>query len=235
LIHIAMKFKLLPLFASLLGLGAAQARNSQPLRATKSTPAPIANPVGRVVLVHGFMENGSSFYFMQRRLEKLGYQCLVPKLRNNDGRGGLEHLAEGLKQDIDAAYGPTQPIHVIGFSMGGLVSRYYLQNLGGAARCSKFFTISSPHHGTHAAWLYPSKGVAQMRPGSDFLAQLASTESRLGAMPVVSCRTPLDLVILPTNSSVWHRAENLEYTVLFHPLMVSSGAVISDLTKRLAQ
>lgn len=230
-----MKSKLLPLLAGLLGLGAVQARNSQPLRATKNAPAPIPNPAGRVVLVHGFMETGSSFYFMKRRLEKLGYECLVPKLRHSDGRGGLEALAEGLKQDIDAAYGPKEQIQVVGFSMGGLVSRYYLQNLGGAARCSKFFTISSPHHGTHAAWLYPSKGVAQMRPGSDFLAQLASTESRLGTMPVVSCRTPLDLIILPTSSSVWNRAENLEYTVLFHPLMVSSGSVISDLAERLAQ
>lgn len=229
-----MKSILPLLFASLLGPGTIHARNPEPLRASGRESTPNPNPVGRVVLVHGFLETGSALTNMKRRLEKQGYQCLVPKLRHSDGRGGLEPLAEGLKQDIDAAYGPNQPIQLIGFSMGGIVSRYYLQNLGGARRCDKFFTISSPHHGTWTAWMYPTKGAAQMRPGSDFLAQLAHSEPELGDMPVVSYRTPMDLIILPTRSSVWDRAENLEYLVPLHPLMVSSSRVLGDLEKRLA-
>ena len=117
--------------------------------------------------------------------------------------------------------------------MGGLVSRHYLQNLGGAARCKSLFTISSPHQGTWAAWAYPSKGAAQMRPGSGFLANLSNSEARLGAMPVVSYRTPMDLIILPPTSSVWQRAENLEFTVPLHPLMLNSGPVLDDIERRL--
>jgi hypothetical protein len=52
-------------------------------------------------------------------------------------------------------------------------------------------------------------------------------------MPVVSYRTRLDLIIVPPASSVWDRAENLEYPVVLHPLMLSSWRVIGDIERRL--
>lgn len=227
-----MKRKLIPFLAALLAATGVQARNPEPLRVSDRpvTPPEISK---RVVLVHGFLETGSSFTLMRKRLEAKGCECLVVKLKPNDGRGGLEKLAVGLKRDIDTKYGPTQPISVIAFSMGGVVSREYLQNLGGAARCEKFFTISSPHHGTLAAWLYPTQGAEEMRPDSPFLQHLATTESKLGKMPVVSYRTPLDLIIVPARSSVWDRAENISHPALLHPLMVTSNTVISDIERRL--
>lgn len=218
--------------ASLLAASTGLARNPQPLK-FRSTPQPLENPIGRVVLVHGFLENGTAFQTLRKRLEQQNIQCLVPKMRPSDGRGGLEGLAQRLKQDIEAAYGTEQPISIVAFSMGGLVSRYYLQNLDGAARCDKLFTISSPHQGTGAAWCYPTKGAEQMRPGSQFLADLDKTQSKLGEMPVVSYRTPMDLIILPPTHSVWERAENLEFNVILHPLMLSSDAVLSDIERRL--
>lgn len=229
-----MKRKLYQLLAGLLTAAAADARNPEPIHPTVRESPP-THPVRRVVLVHGFLETGSSFTRMRKRFEKQGVQCFVPKLRPNDGRGGLEGLAEHLKQDIDAAYGTDQPISIIAFSMGGLVSRHYLQNLGGAARCEKLFTISSPHNGTQAAWIYPTKGAEQMRPGSRFLSDLEKTESQLGDMPVVSYRTPLDLVILPADSSNWNRAVNIEHPALLHPLMLTSTAVLDDLERRLLE
>jgi len=218
--------------ASLLAASTAMARNPQTLKFRAANP-PLENPVGRVVLVHGFLETGSSFRTLKKRLEQQNIQCLIPKLRPSDGRGGLEGLAQRLKEDIDTAYGTDQPISIIAFSMGGLVSRYYLQNLDGAARCDKLFTISSPHQGTGAAWCYPSKGAEQMRPGSQFLTDLSNTQSKLGDMPLVSYRTPLDLIILPPTHSVWDRAENLEFGVLLHPLMLCSDAVLTDIERRL--
>jgi triacylglycerol lipase len=118
--------------------------------------------------------------------------------------------------------------------MGGLVSRHYLQELGGAKRCDAFFTISSPHHGTETAHLFYGEGARQMRPGSDFLRQLAATEHRLGRMPVVSYHTPADLIILPATSSVWERAENLGIPCPLHPLMTFSPRVRGDILSRLA-
>lgn len=218
---IPMKRYLLPLLTALF------ASHSH---AGESSGKPIAR---HAVLVHGIFEDGTRLDKMKKRLESHGIECICPKLLHHDGTGGLDYLAAHLKQDIDNAFGPDEPIIVIGFSMGGLVSRHYLQALGGADRCSTFITISSPHHGTKVAWTYYSKGAVQMRPGSDFLANLERTEHRLGKIPVVSYRTPMDLIILPTESSVWERAENVTVPVVLHPLMVRSEKVLSDIERRI--
>lgn len=232
-----MKPTLLTLLTGLLAALPAPARDFRPLRITHKNNGtvyrPNCEPVGRVVLVHGFLETGSSMMPLRKRLQKNGFECLVPRLKPNDGRGGLETAAEGLKRDIESAFGPTGRISIVAFSMGGLVSRHYLQHLGGAERCSDLITISSPHHGTHAACLYPTIGAEQMRPGSRFLRGLADSEEALGNMAVVSYRTPMDLIILPPASSAWRMAENLQFPVLMHPLMLNSRAVLDDIEMRL--
>lgn len=187
----------------------------------------------RVVLVHGFGETGDAFSYLKYRLEKRGMDCFVPRMKPADGQGGLARLARNLKRDIDARYGPEARIAVVGFSMGGIVSRYYLQELGGAERCDALITISSPHHGTKVANWYPTQGAAEMRPGSPFLKDLETSTHRLGRMPVASYRTRMDLVIVPPTSSVWSRADNVEYPVALHPLMLASPRVVADIERRL--
>jgi triacylglycerol lipase len=196
-------------------------------------PPPPAPRVPRVVLVHGIFEQGRNLNTLKKRLEKRGFECYVPKMNPRDGRGGLDKLAVRLKQDIDKKFGPDEPISIVGFSMGGIVSREYLQHLGGAKRCETFVTVSSPHHGTQLAWLYPTRGVEQMRPGSEFLSNLAKSEDTLEGIKIVSYRSPLDLVIVPPRSSVWDRAENIEYPAVLHPLMLQSYWVVQDVERHL--
>ena len=221
-----MKTRFLPILAALF-VAAPSCVTSPPVAKRPAVP--------RVVLVHGFLETGDTFKMMKQRLERKGFECYVAKLKPIDGRGGLEKLARNLKGEIDAKFGPKEPINIVAFSMGGIASRQYLQVLGGAERCRNFITISSPHHGTRAAWLYPTKGAEDMRPGSPFLANLEKTQDRLGKIPVASYRTPMDLIILPPSSSIWDRADNLEFPVIMHPLMLDSRAVIDDVEKRLSK
>ncbi|MGJ8644652.1 MAG: esterase/lipase family protein [Luteolibacter sp.] len=195
-------------------------------------PQPATPRYQRVVMVHGIFEDGKAFKSLKSRFENHGIECYVPKLKPADGRGGLDKLAENLKQDIDKEFGENESIAVVAFSMGGLVSRHYLQKLGGADRCDAFVTISTPHHGTKVAYAYPTKGAQQMRPGSPFLRDLVKTEDTLGEMPIVSYRTPLDLVILPTDSSVWERAVNLSHNVALHPMMLHTRSVLDDIERR---
>lgn len=191
-------------------------------------------PAKRVVLVHGIFQNDwRCFGFLRKDLEKRGVECLVPSLKPADGRDGLPVMARQLQREIEARFGKERVV-VIGFSMGGLISRHYLQELGGAKRCDAFFTISTPHHGTQAAHLFYGEGARQMRPGSEFLARLSATEDQLGDMPVVSYRTPADLVILPSTSSEWPRAENLSIPCPLHPMMTASPRVRRDILGRLA-
>ena len=228
-----------PFLIAFLGLlpfaALSQAGSERPARALRSTEKEITpeKPIMKVVLVHGFLERGNAYKILRKRLAKKNISCLTIRLTPCDARDGLEALAQQMKLQIEEAYGSKEPISVVGFSMGGLVSRYYLQNLGGADRCQQLITISSPHSGTHIAKCYPSKGAVQMRPGSQFLKQLEATENQLGDMPIVSYRTPLDLMILPSSSSTWERATNRAYPILMHPLMLSNPFVLRDVEKQL--
>ena len=110
-------------------------------------------------------------------------------------------MAQQLDQHINDQWGEEAAFVVVGFSMGTLISRYYLQGLGGAERCSAFFSISGPHRGSFWGYFYPGKGTRQMRPNSEFLKNLDATVERLGEIPIVSYWTPFDLMIVPATTT----------------------------------
>ncbi len=197
------------------------------LLASLSTQASSVSEVKkeRVVMVHGIFQSGHSFYPLKKRLEKAGHDCLVPSLKPADARSGIETLADQLRLAIEEKWGKDAGFHIVAHSMGGLISRYYLQELGGHEHCHSLITLATPHHGTTAAYLYPGKGALQMRPQSDFLQQLESSEYRLSKVTLISYRTPLDLIILPSTSSHWDVAQNHKVWAPAHPLVLHTPRV----------
>jgi triacylglycerol lipase len=181
--------------------------------------------VNAVVLVHGFLDTDRKMRPMAAHLRRSGYRVITPRLAPSDGRAGLDELAAQLRDAIEAAFGVEEPIAVVGFSMGGLIARYYLQRMGGRARARRFLTLSSPHRGSLWAWCLPHPGIRQMRPGSPFLEDLNSDFHSLADLRPVSIWTPLDLMILPANSSVIAGAHPIRLIVPAHPLMVLAPAV----------
>nr|WP_305907362.1 alpha/beta fold hydrolase [Methylomarinum sp. Ch1-1]MDP4520104.1 hypothetical protein [Methylomarinum sp. Ch1-1] len=105
----------------------------------------------RTVLVHGIFNSAYVFTVMRKRLEARGIECFAPSLKPRDGRHGIEDLALKLKTAIDERFGEDQSIHLIGFSMGGIVARYYLQKLEGHQRVKLF----SPFHRPIMAVIWP--------------------------------------------------------------------------------
>jgi triacylglycerol lipase len=108
--------------------------------------------------------------------------------------------------------------------MGGLICRYYLQRLGGISRTQTFIAISSPHRGTWTALFRRNPGTRQMRWGSAFLEDLNRDVHMLKQIRTLSIRTPLDLMIVPSHSSILGRCHTVN--VLAHPLMLSDNRVI---------
>lgn len=173
-----------------------------------------------VVLVHGIFNSGYVFSVMRRRLEARGIECFTPCLQPRDGRHGIEDLAVKLKQHIDSRYGKDSPIHLIGFSMGGIVARYYLQKLAGHTRVRQFFTISAPHHGSYLAYGYPGQGARDLRPNSWLLRSLQADDRQFRHIALYSFWTPFDLMIIPPSSSIWPIAENKRFYSPLHILML---------------
>jgi triacylglycerol lipase len=187
----------------------------------------------KVVLVHGIFDTGSKFRTLKPYLEARGHVCLAPSLTPNDGREGLPALAEQLRHRIDAAFGRDEPFALVGFSMGGLVSRWYLQELGGHERVELFAAVSAPMQGTVWAYGYPGLGARQMRPGSDFLACLGASAERLSRAELYAYWTPFDAVIVPQKSADWQLADSRRIPALCHPCMLWHPRLMADLAARL--
>ena len=183
---------------------------------TQQAPAPDRNPV---LLIHGIADTGRNMERMACYLRAEGWEVHTLNLTPNWGQAGLESLAGQIDGFAQNEFG-RRKFDLVGFSMGGLVSRYYLQRLGGVERVERFVSLAAPHHGSQLAHLMSGQGCRQMRPGSAFLLDLASDADQLERVKFTSLYTPLDLVIVPARSSVMSQARNVRLPIGTHPGMV---------------
>ncbi len=181
-----------------------------------------------IVLVHGFLSTSKIFFMMKKKFERKGFKCFAPTLKPIDAKFGLDDLAKKLKFEIEKHFGDESKFSLVGFSMGGVICRYYLQELNGLQRANKFISISAPHHGSYLAYLYPGRGIKQLRPNSEFIKNLKLNESSLQKISLYSFRTPFDLMIIPSTSSIWNIAINKKYFSLIHSYMLFNPKVIKD-------
>lgn len=160
--------------------------------------------------------------FLQK--EQLNPYPMSPQPSN--GVVGIEVLAAQLAAQIATTFGPEQPINLVGFSMGGLICRAYVQKLEGARRTQRLITVATPHQGTWTAYSYNRPACLQMRPGSEFLTDLNQDTSALEQIKFVSIWTPLDLTIVPANSSRLLVGETLSIVSPLHSLLLADPRIL---------
>jgi triacylglycerol lipase len=188
-----------------------------------------------IVLVHGLMDTSRDMRKIASYLRDLGWQVVDIDLTPNTGDTRLEILAKQVADLVERTFAPHQPIDLLGFSMGGLVTRYYLQRLGGIERVERFISISAPHRGTIAANFSTRIGCMQMRPDSDFITDLYRDVDRLHQLNVTSIWTPFDLIILPPSSSRLGVGTELQIPALAHPLMLADRRTFRAISDALVQ
>lgn len=154
-----------------------------------------------IVLVHGFLDTGRLFDDLAARLAAAGHVCHAPTLEPRDGRLGIPDLSRKLAAYVSGHVGAGASLALVGFSMGAVVCRHYIQDLAQGHRVGAFFSIAGPHAGTPAAYFYPGRGTREMRPGSPFLGELRRPSVILSAIPVFTYRTPFDLMVLPPSTT----------------------------------
>jgi triacylglycerol lipase len=173
-----------------------------------------------VLLVHGFHDSAVSMEPMRRWLIARGWKASAVSLSPSDGTATLEDLAKQLANYVSESFPADQKIDLVGFSMGGLVCRYYVQRLNGASRVDKLITVSSPNHGTWLAAMSKKPGCLEMRPSSTFLASLNRDTDSLADVLYTSIWTPLDLMIVPAWSSRMPVGHEQRFWAPAHPLMI---------------
>lgn len=188
-----------------------------------------------VLLVHGLNDTTTVFQTMERFLQAQGWEVHSFNMTPCNGDECLAALARQVQGYIEETFTPEQRFDLVGFSMGGIISRYYLQRLDGAKRVDRFINISAPNYGTQAAYFSQRHGCMQMRPDSEFLADLNQDNKKLlEGIKLTYIWTPLDLMIIPPQSSKMPLGKEVIIPVPFHGWMVEDARTIKAVATALS-
>jgi pimeloyl-ACP methyl ester carboxylesterase len=162
-----------------------------------------SNDIRPVILVQGYAE--PSWYFMYgiyHNLKKNGWDAIYP-VNLFPTITDIKEQAKIVAKKIEQAKKEqgVSRVDYIAHSMGGLIGRYYTQNLKGANNIEHLISISTPHYGTYVAWAGIGEAAKQMRPGSDFLNQL-NNNPLLGSIKYTSIWTKTDEIVIPAENAI---------------------------------
>lgn len=190
-----------------------------------------------VLLLHGINDTAAVFAPLSNYLTQHGWSVHHFDMVPCNGDAGIECLAEQVADYIQTTFSANQTIDLFGFSMGGIVSRYYVQRLGGIDRVHRLVTLVSPHLGTWVAYGSHRPAALQMRPNSLFLQDLNRDAAMLERLNFTSLWVPLDMMmIVPGKSSVLPIGRNVRLgDWAFHGPLIRDRRSLAAIADALAE
>jgi triacylglycerol lipase len=189
-----------------------------------------------LVLVHGLWDTPHLFRRLVDRLDVHDVPLLVPHLPHRLGAVPLRTLAQQLDDHIRRRWGDDTEVDLLGFSMGGIIGRVWLQQLGGARRTHRFVSVGSPQRGTLTAQWIPSwlfAGLADMKRGSPLLRALNADVQSLKRLDCVSYYCRWDLMVVPGWQAHLPVGSMSNVPVLTHQQLMSHPLALEALVKTL--
>ncbi len=170
---------------------------------TPVVPIEVAPHTDVVVLVHGFFASAGVFRPMRRHLVT-DTGATVASFTHAPG-AGIERIARSLARIVDRIPRDCR-VHLIGHSLGGLVARWYVQELGGHARVAQTISLGSPFGGTERARRFRFLVGADLCRTSPILARLRA-RAHDHEVPHTSVVADDDVMIVPRESAVFPRGD----------------------------
>ena len=190
----------------------------------------MAQAVEPIIFVHGWSSSGSTWNTMASRFRADGWtaaQTVQWSYNTSQSNATTAQQLSTLVDQVRASTGSAK-VDLISHSMGGLSTRYYVKNLGGAAKVDDFVSLAGPNHGTNTAFLCFQTSCRQMWPGSSFLNQLNSGDETPGAVSYGTWWSPCDEVINPDSSVLLSGAVNTKTACLSHSGVKDSATTYSQ-------
>jgi len=180
-----------------------------------------------VVLVHGtFADMSNSWQAISPLLKNNGYCVFALNYGSYDGSGAIGVYGVGdiaasagelnaFVDEVRAATGAAE-VDLVGHSQGGMMPRYYLKNLGGAAEVHTLVGLSPSNHGTTLDGLFVLSNFfpganqftgalcpacEQQRAGSAFITALNSGGETVPGVDYTVIQTRFDQVVTPYTSA----------------------------------
>lgn len=170
----------------------------------RNTPYTTTDGKLPVMLVQGYAE--PSWYFMYgiyKDLKNNGWESIYP-VNLFPNVTDIKEQAAIIAGKIEQAK-KEQGVNRVDYvchSMGGLIGRYYIQNIDSGNSIARYTSIATPHYGTNIAWLGIGEGAKQMRPGSEFLTNLNSGNPIYPNIRYTSMWTKTDEIVVPAESAL---------------------------------
>ena len=189
-----------------------------------------------IILIHGLWNTSSIFSLISSKLDEKEVEYFAPTLNHSFGMTSIVELTNLMDQLIVEKYGLEQEIDILGFSMGGIIGRYWINKFNGHKRTKRFISIGSPHNGTLTSQLvpkYPFRGISEMKINSSLLRDLAKYDYFLNDIDCISFFTFWDLMVFPGWRAHLNVGEKISLNILKHRNLVRNPAAVERIIERL--
>ena len=191
-----------------------------------------------IILIHGLWNTSDIFSSITSKLDQIGIEYFAPTLKHEYGMTSIVELTNLLNDLILEKYGLEKELDILGFSMGGIIGRYWIKKFNGYKRTRKFITVGSPHNGTLASQLvpkYPFTGISEMKINSFFLRELSKYDYLLKGINCISFFTYWDLMVFPGWRANLNSGEKISLKIYKHKNLVRSPEAVERIIERLLQ
>lgn len=177
-----------------------------------------------VLLVHGFVCNHRVWDLVAPALRAQGHSVLAVNLEPlfasiDDYAAQLEQAVQALRQQTGQAQ-----VALVGHSMGGLAIRAWMRRHGTAhAACA--ITLGTPHAGTQVKAMVQTANGLQMGWQSDWLKELAATETDATCALFRIALTPQDNIVYPQRAQTLQGVTPTVFEGLGHVQLCSAENV----------
>ena len=189
-----------------------------------------------ILLIHGLWNTSSIFSSIASKLDDIGIEYFAPTLKHSYGMTSILDLTNRLNELILEKYGLEKKVDILGFSMGGIIGRYWIQKFNGYKRTRRFISIGSPHKGTLIAQLvpkYPFKGISEMKINSKFLRELEKNDFFLDDIECISFFTYWDLMVFPSWLTNLNFGEKISLKVYKHRNLVRNSFSVEKIIEKI--
>ena len=196
----------------------------------------VLSKINPILLIHGLWNTADIFSSITSKLDEIGIEYFAPTLKHEYGMTSIVELTNLLNYLILEKYGYEKELDILGFSMGGIIGRYWIKKFVGYKRTRKFITVGSPHKGTLTSLLvpkYPFKGISEMKINSRLLKELSNYDYLLNDIDCISFFTYWDLMVLPGWRSYMNSGEKIPLNVYKHKNLVRNPLAVEMIINKI--
>lgn len=196
-----------------------------------------AAPGTPVVFVHGYTGNASNWTTAIALFLAAGYDSDDLYAYEYNSYGNNITNAQGLASYVSQVRSRTgaAKVDIVNHSMGGLVTQWYVKQLGGTAYVDHVASLAGANHGTTSAGaclIYVT--CQQMYPGSSFIQTISSGDETPSPTRFATWYSPCDGVILPYTSTVLSGASNTYVACENHLTYLTDTSILTSVRTFLA-